>query len=275
MTLMTGSLWEKLFFPTLLGLVSFVLLNLAERIFVGRSVGSDALAAINIAAPVFQIATGNVQREPSLSGGPLRTNAVNRQGHSVSLFLLRILVPVIHQMRHDIMRQGAVPSLRSALGVDLVLRRGELVQQVEGFEAGDKLALEERLTDGDVEHKVVGVQFAAAIASARVHRAVGRERGFKYRDGVAEREAVTVVEGVQRLEINHLPPAVTPAEVTSSAYIQHTFIILYVDVVVQGQGIHGVQAAFVGTVQHGVVEPMNVSAIKRAFCRPMLVLVQR
>lgn len=51
-------LFRKLFFPTLLGLVSSVLLNLADGIFVGRGVGSDALAAINIAAPVFQIATG-------------------------------------------------------------------------------------------------------------------------------------------------------------------------------------------------------------------------
>lgn len=51
-------LFRKLFFPTLLGLVSSVVLNLADGIFVGRGVGSDALAAINIAAPVFQIATG-------------------------------------------------------------------------------------------------------------------------------------------------------------------------------------------------------------------------
>lgn len=193
----------------------------------------------------------------------------------ISHFLLRILVPVIHQMRHDIMWQGAVPSLRSALGVDLVLRRGELVQQVEGFEAGDKLALEKRLTDGGIEHEVVGVQFAAAITTARVHSAIGRQSGFKYGDGVAGRKAVTVVESIQRLEINHLPPAVTPAEVTRGADIQYTFIILYVGVVVQGQGIHGVQAAFNRTVQHGVVEPMNVSAIERAFCRPMPVLVQR
>lgn len=51
-------LFRKLFFPTLLGLVSSVLLNLADGIFVGRGVGSDALAAINIVAPMFQIATG-------------------------------------------------------------------------------------------------------------------------------------------------------------------------------------------------------------------------
>ena len=51
-------LFRKLFFPTLLGLISSVLLNLADGIFVGRGVGSDGLAAINIAAPLFQISTG-------------------------------------------------------------------------------------------------------------------------------------------------------------------------------------------------------------------------
>ena len=37
------------------------------------------------------------------------------------LFLFRILVPVIHQMRHDVVRQGAVPRLGAALGVHGVL----------------------------------------------------------------------------------------------------------------------------------------------------------
>ncbi len=51
-------LFIKLFIPTLLGLVSNALLNIADGVFVGRGVGSDALAAINIGAPVFLICTG-------------------------------------------------------------------------------------------------------------------------------------------------------------------------------------------------------------------------
>ena len=43
-------------------------------------------------------------------------------------------------MRHDIVRQGAVPCLGAALGIDGVLRIAELVQQVEGFDAGDEFA---------------------------------------------------------------------------------------------------------------------------------------
>ncbi len=51
-------LFIHLFIPTLLGLISNALLNLADGVFVGRGVGSDALAAINVAAPIFLICTG-------------------------------------------------------------------------------------------------------------------------------------------------------------------------------------------------------------------------
>ena len=80
---------------------------------------------------------------------------------------------MIYQMRHNVVRQGAVPCLGAALGIDGVLRVAELVQQVEGFDAGDELALEEGLADGGVQHEVVVVEFAAAIAATGVHIAVG------------------------------------------------------------------------------------------------------
>lgn len=51
-------LFITLFVPTLLGMLAGALLNLADGIFVGRGVGSDALAAVNVAAPVFLIASG-------------------------------------------------------------------------------------------------------------------------------------------------------------------------------------------------------------------------
>lgn len=47
------------------------------------------------------------------------------------------------------------------------------MEDVEGFDAGDELALEEGLADGGVEHEVVGVQLAASIAATRIHGAVG------------------------------------------------------------------------------------------------------
>ena len=51
-------LFFKLFVPTLLGLLFGAALNIADGIFVGKGVGSDALAAVNIAAPIFLIGTG-------------------------------------------------------------------------------------------------------------------------------------------------------------------------------------------------------------------------
>ncbi len=51
-------LFSGLFFPTLIGLLAGSILNIADGIFVGRGVGSNALAAVNIAAPIFLISTG-------------------------------------------------------------------------------------------------------------------------------------------------------------------------------------------------------------------------
>lgn len=53
-----GKLYTKQLFPTLLGMVSSALFTVVDGIFVGRGIGSDAIAAVNIAAPVFMIAAG-------------------------------------------------------------------------------------------------------------------------------------------------------------------------------------------------------------------------
>lgn len=51
-------LFRRMFIPTLLGMVSGVLLNITDGAFVGHGVGSDALAAVNIVAPVYMLITG-------------------------------------------------------------------------------------------------------------------------------------------------------------------------------------------------------------------------
>jgi len=43
--------------------------------------------------------------------------------------LAALSVPVVHQMRHDVVRKGAIPCLGAALGVDGVLRVAELMEQ--------------------------------------------------------------------------------------------------------------------------------------------------
>lgn len=57
-TTKVSSLFSKLLMPTLLGMVSSALFVITDGIFVGRGLGSDALAAVNIVAPLFLINTG-------------------------------------------------------------------------------------------------------------------------------------------------------------------------------------------------------------------------
>ncbi|MFI3262952.1 MAG: MATE family efflux transporter [Rikenellaceae bacterium] len=52
-----GKLYFKILLPTLLGMVSGILVTIADGFFVGRYVGSDALAAVNISAPLFLFST--------------------------------------------------------------------------------------------------------------------------------------------------------------------------------------------------------------------------
>lgn len=57
-TLPVPKLFRRIFIPTLLGMVSSVVLNITDGAFVGHGVGSDALAAVNIVAPVYMLITG-------------------------------------------------------------------------------------------------------------------------------------------------------------------------------------------------------------------------
>lgn len=53
-----GKLFRKMFLPTLVAMVSMVVLNITDGAFVGHGVGSDALAAVNIIAPLFMVMGG-------------------------------------------------------------------------------------------------------------------------------------------------------------------------------------------------------------------------
>lgn len=53
-----GHLFSSMFFPTLTGMVFNSALNICDGMFVGHGVGGNALAAINIVAPLFLICTG-------------------------------------------------------------------------------------------------------------------------------------------------------------------------------------------------------------------------
>ena len=99
-------LFVKLFVPTLLGMLFGALLNLADGIFVGQGVGSDALAAVNIAAPLFLVATGlslmfgagvSVVAAIHLSHGNKKAASINvTQAFTVSVFLMASVCVVVY-----------------------------------------------------------------------------------------------------------------------------------------------------------------------------------
>ncbi len=53
-----SSLFYKMFFPTLLGLIFNALITIVDGIFVGQGVGPDGIAAVNIIAPLYMVVTG-------------------------------------------------------------------------------------------------------------------------------------------------------------------------------------------------------------------------
>ncbi|MBR6287144.1 MAG: MATE family efflux transporter [Bacteroidaceae bacterium] len=57
-TTKVSRLFRRMFIPTLIGMVSIVILNITDGAFVGHGCGSDALAAVNIVAPLFLISSG-------------------------------------------------------------------------------------------------------------------------------------------------------------------------------------------------------------------------
>lgn len=98
-------LFFKLFIPTLLGMIFMSILNIADGIFVGKGVSSDALAAVNIAAPVFlfssavslMFASGvSIVAAVHLSQGNVKAANINMtQSILAPLFLMVILSFII------------------------------------------------------------------------------------------------------------------------------------------------------------------------------------
>lgn len=57
-TMNVTTLFRRLLVPTLLGMIFSAVFIITDGIFVGKGIGSDALAAVNITAPLFLINTG-------------------------------------------------------------------------------------------------------------------------------------------------------------------------------------------------------------------------
>lgn len=103
-------LFRKLLIPTVLGMVFSAVFVITDGIFVGQGIGSDALAAVNITAPLFLISTGiglmfgvgaSVVASIHLSQGKLKTARINvTQAVVVSSLFLAVLWGVVCLFAH-------------------------------------------------------------------------------------------------------------------------------------------------------------------------------
>mgnify|MGYP003290569073 CR=1 FL=1 len=53
-----GKLFRRMLGPTLLSMISIVILNFSDGAFIGNGAGAESLAAVNIAAPIFNLMAG-------------------------------------------------------------------------------------------------------------------------------------------------------------------------------------------------------------------------
>lgn len=96
-----STLFRKLLVPTVLGMLFSAVFVITDGIFVGKGIGSDALAAVNITAPLFMITTGislmfgmgaSVVASIHLSRGKVRVANINiTQAISFSSLLILAL----------------------------------------------------------------------------------------------------------------------------------------------------------------------------------------
>lgn len=109
-----GPLFRSIFFPTLLSMVFTSLLTVVDGIFVGQGVGSDALAAVNIVAPLFLVTTGialmfgvgvSVVVSIHLSQG-------NNKAADINVTQALVVAPMLIAILSVILYFGRIPFLR-------------------------------------------------------------------------------------------------------------------------------------------------------------------
>ena len=99
-----STLFRKLLIPTVLGMVFSAIFVITDGIFVGKGIGSDALAAVNITAPLFMITAGiglmfgvgsSVVASIHLSQGKRRVASINISQALVFSTLLRLIMSAL------------------------------------------------------------------------------------------------------------------------------------------------------------------------------------
>ncbi len=126
-----GTAVRKLFlqflFPTVLGMASAAVFIITDGVFVGRGIGSDALAAVNLVAPLYTFATGlglmfgiggSVVASINLARGKTRVASINvTQAVVIPTLLMVVVSGVILLFRQPILFVlGTLPELMQSAG---------------------------------------------------------------------------------------------------------------------------------------------------------------
>lgn len=99
-----STLFKKIFFPTLLGMLSVSAVTAIDGIFVGHGIGSDGIAAVNICIPLLMIFTGiglmlgiscSVVASISLSKGKIKLARFNITQSLLFVTVFTLLLSVI------------------------------------------------------------------------------------------------------------------------------------------------------------------------------------
>lgn len=102
-TAKVSTLFRRLFFPTLLGMLGMSAMTAIDGIFIGHSVGSDGIAAVNIIVPVIMLLTGvglmvgtgcSVVASVYLSRGQVRVARYNVT-QALSFVTVVIAIPIV------------------------------------------------------------------------------------------------------------------------------------------------------------------------------------
>ena len=121
------TLFRKLLIPTVLGMVFSAIFIITDGIFVGKGIGSDALAAVNITAPLFLINTGvalmfgigaSVVASIHLSHGKPKVARINVTQAVIvsSLLLIAYAAAILSNVEQVARLLGSSERLRSSCG---------------------------------------------------------------------------------------------------------------------------------------------------------------
>lgn len=126
-----GPLFRSIFFPTLVGMIFMSLQTIIDGIMVGQGVGADGIAAVNIVAPMWTVATGvglmfgigaSVTASMHLANGNKKAaNIILTQSFGVGFVIIAILTLLCFFMpREVVFALGCSPALEK-YAVDYLL----------------------------------------------------------------------------------------------------------------------------------------------------------